>query len=225
LASGSEDRTVRLWDVESRAEVERFDDYSKYHSATAIAFSPDGKQLVLGSGDCYVRLVSAEHGEVGKLHATLGSNNSAVTSFAFSSDGKRLVTGSERGIFNLWDLKPSVLPARFSIRDPIFRQNFSAAGTYVNSNTGIIRLNSDTQLTHEQCDLFVAGEWVMLGSQRLVWLPPDYRATCSAVNGWNMVLGHSSGRVSYLHFDFSAAGLQNRFFRQLGHPPRFPLVI
>jgi hypothetical protein len=71
----------------------------------------------------------------------------------------------------------------------------------------------------------VAGEWVVLGSQRLLWLPPYYRATCTAVNGWNMVLGHSSGRVSYLHFDFSAAGPQNRFFNQLNHPPRFPLVI
>jgi WD40 repeat protein len=149
----------------------------------------------------------------------------SVTSFAFSPDGERFIAGSENGTFSLWYLKSSVLPARFSLRAPIFRENVSEAGSYVNSNAGIIRLNSDARLTHEEYDLFVAGEWVMLGSQRLLWLPPDYRATCTAVNGWNMVLGHSSGRVSYLRFDFSAAGPQNRFFHQLDHPPRFPLVI
>jgi WD40 repeat protein len=48
--------------------------------------------------------------------------------------------------------------------------------------------------------LYVANDWVTKGKMKLLWLPPDYRATCVAV--WNkiVVLGHSSGRVSVLAF-------------------------
>lgn len=48
--------------------------------------------------------------------------------------------------------------------------------------------------------LFVSNDWVMEGKIKLLWLHPDYRATCIAV--WNriVVLGHSSGRVSILAF-------------------------
>jgi hypothetical protein len=48
--------------------------------------------------------------------------------------------------------------------------------------------------------LFVSNDWVIEGKRKILWLPPDYRATCKAV--WNrfVVLGHSSGRISILEF-------------------------
>ena len=48
--------------------------------------------------------------------------------------------------------------------------------------------------------LFVANYWVVEGGTHILWLPPDYRATCEAV--WNKVtvLGHSSGRIFILGF-------------------------
>jgi hypothetical protein len=48
--------------------------------------------------------------------------------------------------------------------------------------------------------LFVANNWVVEGGTDILWLSPDYRATCEAV--WNefIVLGHSSGRISILGF-------------------------
>jgi WD40 repeat protein len=48
--------------------------------------------------------------------------------------------------------------------------------------------------------LSVAKDWVVEKGTKIVWLPPDYRATCEAV--WNkvVVLGHSSGRISLLEF-------------------------
>jgi hypothetical protein len=49
--------------------------------------------------------------------------------------------------------------------------------------------------------LFVSNDWITKGKIKLLWLPPDYRATCVAV--WNriVVLGHSSGRVSVFAFN------------------------
>jgi WD40 repeat protein len=58
LASGSEDKTVKLWSVESQKEVTTL----KGHDDTAfsVAFSPDGKYLASGSDDKTVKLWSVE---------------------------------------------------------------------------------------------------------------------------------------------------------------------
>ena len=50
-------------------------------------------------------------------------------------------------------------------------------------------------------EIFVDKDWVAQGITNILWLPPDYRATCAAI--WNNVLaiGHKSGRVSVLGFN------------------------
>src|SRR5437868_3722765 len=48
--------------------------------------------------------------------------------------------------------------------------------------------------------LFVSNNWVSEEKENILWLPPDYRSTCVAV--WNgiVVLGYSSGGISFLEF-------------------------
>jgi hypothetical protein len=48
--------------------------------------------------------------------------------------------------------------------------------------------------------LSVSNDWVAEGRTNILWLPPEYRATCIAI--WNRIvaLGHSSGRISFLEF-------------------------
>ena len=57
--SGGEDKTVRLWDVESGKEIRRFDSHKD--RITGVCFTPDGLHVVSGSGDKTVR--SVEGGE------------------------------------------------------------------------------------------------------------------------------------------------------------------
>ena len=47
----------------------------------------------------------------------------------------------------------------------------------------------------------LSNHWVVKGETKFLWLPPDYHATCIAI--WNgiVVLGHSSGRISFVEFD------------------------
>ncbi len=56
LVSGSTDKTVKLWRVESQKEVTTLQGHSK--SVVSIAFSPDGKYLASGSVDNTIKLWS-----------------------------------------------------------------------------------------------------------------------------------------------------------------------
>jgi hypothetical protein len=51
--------------------------------------------------------------------------------------------------------------------------------------------------------LTISENWVSRGAEHLLWLPPDYRPTCAALYGSTLVLGHRSGRITYLHFPSS----------------------
>ena len=54
LATGSWDRTVKLWDAATGQELLTLKGHSR--SVESVAFSPDGKQLATGSNDGIVRL-------------------------------------------------------------------------------------------------------------------------------------------------------------------------
>ncbi|WP_009631057.1 WD40 repeat domain-containing protein [Synechocystis sp. PCC 7509] len=54
IASGSRDRTVRLWDIQRLAVGQPFLGHGS--TVTAVTFSPDGQYIVSGSRDRTVRL-------------------------------------------------------------------------------------------------------------------------------------------------------------------------
>jgi hypothetical protein len=47
----------------------------------------------------------------------------------------------------------------------------------------------------------IRGDWVILDGEEVLWLPPAYRATCSAMRGDVIALGLGSGRVTLLEFE------------------------
>ena len=98
LASGSGDKTIRLWDVATGEPLGEF----KGPLDTSSNVSPDGKTLVSGSWDTIVYLRDAVTGE--QLRVFKG-HTAPVFSVSFSPDGKTLASGSGDGTVCLWDVE------------------------------------------------------------------------------------------------------------------------
>ncbi|KAJ6144961.1 hypothetical protein N7470_008856 [Penicillium chermesinum] len=103
LASGSADKTVRIWDPATGQSVSILEGHTDW--VNSIAWSPDGSRLVSGSGDKTVRIWDPATGQsVSTLNCYSRSAFSAVYSIAWSPDGSRLASGSGDNIVQIWDL-------------------------------------------------------------------------------------------------------------------------
>ncbi|MEN6334780.1 MAG: TIR domain-containing protein [Phycisphaerales bacterium] len=98
LASGSSDKTVRLWDASSGKELRQCTGHQ--NAVMSVSFSPDGRQLASGSFDNTVRLWDGPSGK--ELRQFTGHQN-AVMSVSFSPDARQLASGSSDKTVRLWD--------------------------------------------------------------------------------------------------------------------------
>ncbi len=120
LASGSRDKTLRLWDVKTG----KLQYVLAGHKADviALAFSSDGKLLASGSRDNTIRLWNVK---TGKMHRLLGRHKRSVYSVAFSQDGTMLASGSWDGALKLWNLNTGKLLWTQVETNPLYQIAFS----------------------------------------------------------------------------------------------------
>lgn len=98
LASGSQDKTVRLWDL---ANNDKWITLQKHTGWTnVLAFSPDGKMLASGSTDKTVQLWDTA---TGAPIVTLTGHINGIAALAFSSDGETLASASTDGTVRFWN--------------------------------------------------------------------------------------------------------------------------
>ena len=98
LASGSRDKTVRLWELTNDDEGIILQKHTGW--TNALAFSPNGKMLASGSTDKTVQLWDTTTGEP---LATLTGNTSSINALTFSPDGSVLASGGADGTIRFWN--------------------------------------------------------------------------------------------------------------------------
>jgi uncharacterized delta-60 repeat protein len=132
VASGSEDETIRLWDVITGAVRRTLEGHSG--SVRAVAFSPDGKLVASGSHDETVRLWDAMKGAV---RLTLEGHSGSIRAVAFSPDGKLVASGSHDKTVRLWDATTGAVRRTLEGHsDWVVAVTFSSDGKLVASGSG-----------------------------------------------------------------------------------------
>ncbi|WP_422730895.1 WD40 repeat domain-containing protein, partial [Nostoc cycadae] len=85
LASGSNDKTITLWNVETGKKISTFTGHSS--TVVSVSFSPDGRLLASGSLDGTIKLWNIK---TGKKIGTFTGHSNSVQSVSFSPDGRLL---------------------------------------------------------------------------------------------------------------------------------------
>ncbi|KAF2195959.1 hypothetical protein GQ43DRAFT_290692, partial [Delitschia confertaspora ATCC 74209] len=125
-------------------------------------------------------------------------------SVAFSHDSTRLASASSDRTVKIWDLSSGDCRQTFSVGKVLYSISFSFTDSYLHTDMGTIALqDSIPQSTvlgpcnpRYQClSVSSDGVWIRYNSDNLLWLPPEYRPSCSAVSRKTIGIGVQSGRV------------------------------
>ncbi|WP_310429832.1 WD40 repeat domain-containing protein [Chamaesiphon sp. VAR_48_metabat_135_sub] len=128
LASGSFDKTIKLWQIDTGKEIYTFADRLK--GVFALAISSDGKYLASGSWNETIELWDLATGTL--LH-NLNQHQESVRSLAISPDSKTLISGSFDRTIVLWNLPDGKVIKTITDPEPIAAIALSPDGTFLAS--------------------------------------------------------------------------------------------
>ncbi|GCA84352.1 serine/threonine-protein kinase F [Microcystis aeruginosa NIES-2522] len=99
LASGSGDKTIKIWEVATGNELRTLTGHSR--GVYSVVYSPDGRYLASGSGDNTIKIWEVA---TGKGLRTLTGHSSEVNSVVYSPDGRYLASGSYDKTIKIWEV-------------------------------------------------------------------------------------------------------------------------
>ncbi|WP_437948078.1 PQQ-binding-like beta-propeller repeat protein [Sorangium sp. So ce296] len=99
IVSGSDDTTLKVWDLETGKLLSTLQGHSSWVNACAL--SPDGQRIVSASSDRTLKIWDLA---TGRLLSTLQGHSDWVRACALSPDGQRIVSASDDATLKVWDL-------------------------------------------------------------------------------------------------------------------------
>ena len=140
LVSGSDDGTVKLWDVATGTNIATLQGHTNW--VYSVAFSPDGATLASGSWDHTIKLWDvATYENIATLQRPLENWSLPMS---FSPDGAVLASGAAGGTVKLWDVATyeNIATLQGHLEDWFIPVSFSPDGTTLASGSGdgIIKL-------------------------------------------------------------------------------------
>ncbi len=161
-----------------------------YDSVTAVAITPNGKQLISGSKDNTIRIWDIETGENTN---TLKGHEGWIQAVTVTPNGDQVISGSTDGTVCIWDIKTGgKLKTLKGHKTAVYALDVSLNGKQIvsGSDDGIIRIwdidNSDN-------NKILNGHW---GSVRAITIIPNKKQVVSGsadgtIRIWDMETGES----------------------------------
>jgi WD40 repeat protein len=175
------------------------------HHITAVVFSPDRQLVTLASGDNTVQLWEAA---TGTCCSTLEGHSDYVTAVAFLPDGQLVTSASGDKTVRLWEAATGTCRSTLEGHsDYVTAVAFSPCGQVLHTNTGDTSLSlpsvapSPSWQQTRSFHILLQGQWILCNQQRFLWLPPNYRPSCSAVHKNIVCLALLSGCIAQLRID------------------------
>jgi WD40 repeat protein len=129
LASGSEDTTIKLWDIRSQREKHTLTNHEG--AVRSVAFSADSRWLASGSDDRTARIWNVE---TGKLWKTLSDpDKRTLARVALNRDGTRLAFTTGGDAIGIWDVQSGRVVTLVGHRDKVEDIAFSLDGSLLAS--------------------------------------------------------------------------------------------
>jgi WD40 repeat protein/serine/threonine protein kinase len=186
VSSGWMDRSIRVWERRSGRLVRTL--ASSGDEVTAVACSPDGKQIASGSAEGSLRLWDLHSGE---LTRTLGGHRSLIRNLHYDSGGRFLVSASDDRTAAVWDVTTGARAVELPPHsDGVSEAVFSHDGTQIAT-----ACDDGSVLLWDRATGTTLWEENVMARQRGIAFMPEDDALVSAgnlmVRWWNRRSGES----------------------------------
>jgi WD40 repeat protein len=127
LASGSADRTIKLWNWKTGRCLKTLQGHDSW--VWSVAFHPQGQHLASASYDRTIKLWDVD---AGKCIETLAGHTAPVVSVAFSPNGEWIASSSFDTTIKLWNIQTGhCLKTLLGHSNSVWQVNFSPDGQYL----------------------------------------------------------------------------------------------
>ncbi|KAF8975237.1 WD40-repeat-containing domain protein, partial [Cyathus striatus] len=220
IVSGSDDRTVRVWNSYSGKLLNELNGHS--HVVNSVAISQDGTTVVSGSDDRTIRVWNSHSGKL--LNKPKG-HSGGINSVAISQDGTTIISGSGDKTVSMWNVQNDNCVHVWYLNDDVELVWFNIdQNCIVVNNNKVFSISTFTELdpfyTLSNINLnLVVDNWVVNTETRLFWLPPSFRPIylyAVALNDIAVAIGTMSGRVVIISLspdksEFITGNKKNKF--------------
>ena len=168
-----------------------------------MVFSHDSTRLASALEDETVKIWDASSGA---CLQTLEGHSDYINSVAFSHDSTRLASASYDGTVKIWDASSGACLQTLPIDNVPREISFDPAGSCLLTEFGTIAirpssLSSATHAAeprhsqHQRGGVSADKTWITYNNNKMLWLPSEYRPSCSNISGNEIAIGVSSGRI------------------------------
>ncbi|EGR52057.1 uncharacterized protein TRIREDRAFT_35137, partial [Trichoderma reesei QM6a] len=193
MALASDDHTIRLHCTIAMKCVQEF--HNPGSEVTSVAFSHNSSTIASASEDHSIQLWQVNLR--GEHEQELGDHEGSVTSVTFSHDSKLLASTSGAWI-RLWDFATGERIQAFDTGNSSISQlSFTCDDLSIVTNIGMFTRATNEGQFHVDGYGFTDGlSWITHKGDKRLWLPKDWRPTCSAVSSMStLAIGCASGKV------------------------------